>query len=122
MYNGEQTRPLFWPFIKQTRDNLSCYKGPKKPSTPLSFCMSIGNEAFQRGAICLCTSKGCKTPVLTIKVFKATYLAILCSKSLLIGSPTFDLGPQFCRPLAYRDLYVVRLWKGLIRTDRHAKA
>ena len=40
----------------------------------------------------------------TIRVFKATYFAILCSESLLIGSPAFNPGLQFCRPWAFRDL------------------
>ena len=34
----------------------------------------------------------------------ATYYAMLCNKSLLIGSSTFNLGPQFCRSLVHRDL------------------
>ena len=31
------------------------------------------------------------------------YFAILSSESLLKGSPEFNLGPQLCRPLTYRD-------------------
>ena len=40
----------------------------------------------------------------TIKAFKTTVFALLCSESLLIGSTAFDPGLQFSRPLAYRDI------------------
>ena len=28
-YSGEQSKPPFWSFMKQTRGTLSCHKGPK---------------------------------------------------------------------------------------------
>ena len=107
VYNEEQTKRLICPFIYEANQG---YHNPKPPSTPLSFCISIRiYQTFPKRIYVSACQRVAKLQ--TIKVFKTTFFAILCSELLLFWSPAFNPDLQFCRPL------VLLLEK--INTDRN---